>query len=74
LFKIHLKRKKHDKYETKSNPPLEISTSLQIKLDRNNTLILEKKSKNNNVYTRVMLRMHRNGIVGVTLLPFLPEN
>jgi len=75
------KAKKHDKYETKSNPPLEISTSLQIKLDRNIILISEKKHKNNRRELSIAIMfMHvfcekciEMVLFGVTLLPFLTE-
>jgi len=66
----------------KSNPPLEIRTSLLIKLDRNTTLILEKKRKN---YRRelsisvIFLYMSceeciEMALFGVTLLTFFPAN
>ena len=84
MFKIHVKGKKHNKYEyeTKSNPSLEISTSLQIKLDRNTILILEKKHKNNRcersiavMFMHVFCEEHiEMALFGVTSLPFLPEN
>lgn len=74
--------KKQEKYETKSNPPLEISTSLQIELDRNTTLILENKHKNNrrelSIAVMFMLvfceKCIEMALFGVTLLLFLPEN
>ena len=82
MFKIRVKRKKPDKYETKSNPPLEIRTSLQIRIDPNATLILEKEHMNNRreisiavmfmfVFCEECIEM---ALFGVTLLPFLPEN
>jgi hypothetical protein len=66
----------------KLNPPLEISTSLLIKLDRNTTLILEEKRKNyrRDLSISVMFmyvsceECIETALFEVTLLTFFPAN